>query len=142
MESNRNRILAVFKGSQSIRYPCWTCPFLDETRNEDELFSREFFIKDFEGFMQTTTDDDKMPAKANTYTAGLKLMRHVRDNVQGHTLHTLVASFSQVPIQISWERAVNNSSETATERLYGNAFTPMAAHGQPGNMRAVGVNKD
>ncbi len=67
-------------------------------------------------------------------------MRHTNDNVNGHTLHTLVYSFSQVPIQVTWERELNDNSEKASERLYHGGITPMAA--SHGDLRQVGTGMD
>ena len=110
--------------------PSGAKPFWMKTETAYNDFCREFFVKEFPGRMQTTVDDDKAHIQGAGYTAGLKTMRHTKDNVNGHTLHTLVYSFSQVPIQVTWERELNDSSEKAAERLYHSAITPMAAsHG-------------
>lgn len=117
-------------------------PFWMKIEAAFNSYSRELFIKGLPGFMQVTLDDDKAHAQGSKYTAGLKLMRHVKDNINGHTLHTLVLSNSQIPIQVSWEREVNDSSQVATKRIFGDGITPMAASGEPGDLLHVGTGKD
>ncbi|CAB9527303.1 unknown protein [Seminavis robusta] len=122
--------------------PTGMVPFWMKLEGSINNYGREIFIEGFPGpVMQVTLDDDKPHAHGNTYTAGLKSMRHVKDNVPGHTLHTLVLSYSQVPVQIAWEREVNDSSETATERIFSQGITPMAAQGG-GDLRPISCAKD
>ena len=52
---------------------------------------------------QVTIDDEKVHLQTRHDTAGLKLVCHVKDNICGHTLHTMVLSYSQMPIQIAWK---------------------------------------
>ena len=82
--------------------PAGMVPFWMKLEEAFNIYSREFFIKDYPGDkMHTTLDDDKPHGQVTGYMAGLKLMRHVKDNVNGHTLHTLVYSYSQIPIQVT-----------------------------------------
>jgi hypothetical protein len=112
-------------------------------RHEDLLNdeARKFFIEGFPHELETTLDDDKAHIENRGYSAGLKNVKHVRDNRNGHTCHTLVHSFSQVPIHISWERVGGDSSEKAAQRIYSSAINPVAAPGG-GNMHRCEVSMD
>ena len=60
---------------------------------------------------QMTIDDDKVHIQTRKNTAELKIVRHVRDNVNGHTCHTMVLSFSQMPVQLAWEREDGDTTQ-------------------------------
>jgi hypothetical protein len=128
----RNRIIT----------PTGLVPLWMKVESRINTYCRELFLKDFPAHMQLTLDDDKPHVQSTEYTAGLKPMRHTKDNVVGHTLHTMVLSYSQTPVQIAWERELNDSSEAATERIFSNGITPMAAPGQPGDLCHVAVAMD
>ena len=122
--------------------PAGMVPFWMKLEDVMNRYKRDLFIQNIPGKLQTTLDDDKPKTTANNYSAGLKVMRHTKANVNGHTVHTLVLSFSQCVIQISWEREVHDSSEVATTRIFGNGVAPMAAAGQPGDLRNVSIGMD
>jgi hypothetical protein len=122
--------------------PTGMLPFWMKLENAFNVYSRSLFINGFTGALQVTVDDDKCHFNGNQYTAGLKVVRHTKDNRNGHTCHTMVHSYSQIPIQIAWERSKNDSAEEATKRCYANGITPMAAAGAPGNLRHVRTGKD
>ncbi|CAB9504104.1 unknown protein [Seminavis robusta] len=122
--------------------PTGMVPFWMKLENAYNTISRVLFVEGYGGPMRVTIDDDKAHCRGITYTAGLKPVRHVKDNQNGHTCHTLVHSYSQIPIQIAWERQQGDSAEAATQRCFGNAITPMAAQGAPGDMRHVYTGQD
>ena len=106
-------------------------------------YSRELFLAGFDMPLQLTIDDDKAHFNGSGYNAGLKTVRHTQDNRNGNTCHTLVHSYSQIVVQIAWERTLNDSAENATQRCFGGGITPMAAPGATGgDLRNVYTAKD
>ena len=118
-------------------YPFWLK--LEEAFN---TYSRELFMNGCITPMYVTIDDDKAWVDNRKYHAGLKTVRHTKDNRNGNTCHTEVHAYAQVVVQIAWEKQVNDSSPAAARRMIHNSITPMAAPGEPGDLSNVYINKD
>lgn len=71
------------------------------------------------------------PKNQNIY--GLKKAQHVHDNCIGCIAHTLVYTATGMPIGIEWERASDDSTTAATERLIRFQLAPM--HGRYGTTK-------
>jgi hypothetical protein len=93
---------------------------------------RLLFIEGFNSSMHVIVDDDKMhyniDAKADTQS--IKITQHVRDNRKGFVAHTACYTACGLPIGIEWERANDDSTAAATERVIRNQLSP--ASGQSG----------
>jgi hypothetical protein len=89
--------------------------------------------------MQIILDDDKMnDSSKNLSICGLKKTQHVQDNRTGCVAHTLVYTASGLPIGIIWERASDDSTTAATERLIRSQLAPMHGDTGPPNLMNTG----
>jgi hypothetical protein len=106
-------------------------PLWIEIQNALNNTSRELFIEGFKSFLRIILDDDKMhDSSKNQSIYSLKKAQHVRDNRTGCIAHTLVYTATGMPIGIEWERASDDSTTAATERLICYQHAPM--HGDTG----------
>ena len=96
---------------------------------------RELFVEGFGGFMRIILDDDKMhDASTQIDMYGLKKTQHVRDNRTGCNAHTLVYTATGLPIGIEWERASDDSTIAASERLIRSQLSPVHGDAGPPNL--------
>ena len=122
--------------------PTGMVPFWMKLELAFNSHSHALFTEGFPGEICVTVDDDKAHFNGIKCSAGLKTVRRVKCNCNGNTLHTAVFSCSMMPIQATWEREVNDSSQASTERMFHNVLTPMAAPGRPGDLSQVTSGKD
>ena len=122
--------------------PTGMTPFWMKIETAFNIYSRELFLEGFPAQLTKSIDDDKAWVDNRKYHAGLKTVRHTKDNRNGNTCHTMVHSYSQMVTQIAWEREVNDSSPVASQRMINNGINPMAAPGEPGDLSSLNINKD
>ncbi len=110
-------------------------PLWIEIQNAFNNTNRELFIEGFESFLRIILDDDKMhDSSKNQNIYCLKKAQHVRDIRTGCIAPTLVYTATGLPIGIEWERASDDSTTAATERLIRSQLAPMQGDTGPPNL--------
>jgi hypothetical protein len=92
-----------------------------ETAYNDKM--RVLVIQGFRGAIKATVDDDKPHSQSRQKnTAALKNKKHVRDNRDGHTVHTMVYTASQLPVGIVWEQEKHTTAPSVLNELLDSQF--------------------
>ena len=105
---------------------------------------RKLFIEGSHNIdLDIVIDDDKIIF--NTLKAesdGLKVVRHVNDNRNGHIFHTAAYTFSGLVIGIEAERSEDDTTGSATKRLIMNQLCPSHGTSGPPDLTGVRIHSD
>ena len=118
--------------------------FWNETQAAFNASCRKLFIEDSQGMdLDFVVDDDKIIFNTmKSQPDGLKVVRHVFDNRNGHVFHTTVYTFSGFVIGIEAERSEGDNNGSATKRLIMAQLRPSHGIAGPPNLTNVKIYSD
>lgn len=115
-------------------------------QNAFNAFCRKHFIVGSDRYdmpLQMVLDDDKVHySTTKTDTDGLKVVRHVNDNINGHVLHTACLSHIGLIIGVEAERSEDDSVGSASKRLLINQLRPTHGTNGPPDFKNIDIHAD
>ena len=100
---------------------------------------RKLFIEGSQDIdLDIVIDDDKIIFNTmKSDSDGLKVVRHVVDNRNGHVFHTAVYTYSGLVIGIEAERSEDDTTGSATKRLIVGQLRPSHGTARPPNLTNI-----